>query len=371
LSYCCPFSLEGQETGNNLCGDFYQNHREFDSASEIKRVGNELHSTSDQLGRLGMGIASGTPSQLEDSIYREAILTALSLGIRRFDTAHNYRSGRSERVIGEVLSGFQEKHSHKIHISTKIGFVDAPDSLAGVAREKYLEQRYPHIWPSGHEDLALGQHSLHLNFLRHCLLTSKDRLKERMIDCLYIHNPETQLHTIESSELERKLHAVFAWLEGEIQSGVIESYGISTWQSLIVDPGTQYHLSLKRLTEIAREVAGDQHHLRAVMLPFSPGLDDGWTRPTQKLSAGILPAIQAAYELGLQIFTSAPFGQSKFDRFDPQDCQDLLAHTCSEPTICGVYAGMCRREHIISNVECVQAMSARSKGIDSWIHREN
>jgi aryl-alcohol dehydrogenase-like predicted oxidoreductase len=101
-------------------------------------------------GTLGMGGEVYGPADDADS--RSAVLCAVELGCRLFDTADVYGGGRSERVLGEVTGGAGE-----IAVATKAGKA-APDALA------------PHR-------------------LRDALEGSRQRLRRDVIDVFQIHDP--------------------------------------------------------------------------------------------------------------------------------------------------------------------------------------
>jgi aryl-alcohol dehydrogenase-like predicted oxidoreductase len=99
-------------------------------------VGNEL------VDRVGFGggtmIAQGYGAVDEDSA-RGAVSAAYEAGVRFFDTAHFYGSGRSEALVGEMLDGRRDQ----VRLCTKGGvrYTDPTDLLSLVCDSSYSALR--------------------------------------------------------------------------------------------------------------------------------------------------------------------------------------------------------------------------------------
>ena len=78
-----------------------------------------------ELSTLGLGTYLGEASDQADSSYREAIGAFHSLGGTVFDTAANYRDGRSERVLGAALRDLPRED---FFLSTKAGYIPMPQA---------------------------------------------------------------------------------------------------------------------------------------------------------------------------------------------------------------------------------------------------
>lgn len=101
----------------------------------------------------------GTQSDIDS---REALETALGLGMLHWDTAAAYGKGRSERIIGEILPRCREK----VFLATK-GFI--PGDPAGIRQRvdrslqniktDYIDLYYIH-WPSPEKDMRPAMEAL-------------------------------------------------------------------------------------------------------------------------------------------------------------------------------------------------------------------
>ncbi|KAF9910066.1 hypothetical protein EC991_007397 [Linnemannia zychae] len=151
--------------------------------------------TSRAISRLGIGsyrLALGVPEH-ERILYR-----ALERqkdprhNINLIDTSSNYSNGRSEQLIGKVLSNPRHNtlRRDEIVIATKFGYIQnenmrllsegvfqrvPPEEIVEYSRECY--------------------HSIHPEFMRDQLTRSLERLHTKYVDILFVHNPEYFLMT--------------------------------------------------------------------------------------------------------------------------------------------------------------------------------
>lgn len=306
-------------------------------------------------GSLGLGMGTHGDSSKEEEILRlrRAIKEALQMGVRSFDTAHHYREGHAETILGEILD---HAAVDEVVVTTKVGFVDAPQSLTGSSLRQYLAERYPSL--KNNDELALERHCLAPSFILACLEITAQRLRRRRPNRVLVHNPETQLTRCSLEALEAQLTEVFRIFEDSYRRNEIGGYGIATWQALIIEPEFPYHLSLERLVALARQVGGTNHGFRTVMLPLYPGLPDAATVESQEVRGQRYCALDAASELGLEVHIASPFGQKPLNAIDTTRCLELLSRMCADPSIHRVFAGMCSTDHLQQNVEC-----ARSSGV--------
>ena len=166
-----------------------------------------------------------------------------------------------------------------------------------------------------------------------------------------------------SSELQTRLRAAFGVLEEAAARGEIGVYGCATWDDLRVPPGSAGHLSLEQLVGLAREVAGEDHHFRAVQLPINLAMPDAVRIPTQTLEAGgrTVTAVEAAVELGLTVVASASLMQSRLTQGLPAalreafpdastDAQRAIEFTRTVPGITAALVGMKQSAHVAENL---------------------
>ncbi len=73
-------------------------------------------------------------------------------------------------------------------------------------------------------------------------------------------------------------------------------------------------LSLDELMRVAREVAGDAHHFRAIQLPYNLAMPEAVTRSNQFVHAGKATTLAAAKAFGLAVCASASLLQGQLSR---------------------------------------------------------
>jgi len=124
-------------------------------------------------------------------------------------------------------------------------------------------------------------------------------------------NPGQQLSAVARDEFASRLRQAFVSLEESVARGEIGVYGCATWDELRVPPESKGHVSLEEIVSIAREVAGNDHHCRAVQMPINFAMTEAMRVASQPLNGSLVPALTAAEELGLTVFASAPLLQAK------------------------------------------------------------
>ncbi|KAF9091720.1 hypothetical protein BGX29_010806 [Mortierella sp. GBA35] len=218
--------------------------------------------TSRTISRLGIGsyrLALGVPEH--ERILYKALERQKDprLNINLIDTSTNYSNGRSEQLIGKVLSN--PRHNtlsrDEVVIATKFGYIQnenmrllsegvfqrvPPEEIVEYSRECY--------------------HSIHPEFMRDQLTRSLERLNTKFVDILFVHNPEYFLMTnVKGTEdnvkkhqtiLLNRLQVLFEALEREIEKGRIRSYGISS-NSFSLKPSHAHFLPYQDLVKMASQ----------------------------------------------------------------------------------------------------------------------
>ncbi|KAF9145222.1 hypothetical protein BG015_011958, partial [Linnemannia schmuckeri] len=216
--------------------------------------------TSRAISRLGIGsyrLALGVPEH--ERILYKALERQKDprLNINLIDTSSNYSNGRSEQLIGKVLSNPRHNtlRRDEIVIATKFGYIQnenmrllsegvfqrvPPEEIVEYSRECY--------------------HSIHPEFMRDQLTRSLERLNTKYVDILFVHNPEYFLMTnIKGTEdnvkkhqtiLLNRLGILFEELEREIEKGRIRAYGISS-NSFSLKPSHAHFLPYQDLVKMA------------------------------------------------------------------------------------------------------------------------
>jgi aryl-alcohol dehydrogenase-like predicted oxidoreductase len=317
---------------------------------------------------IGVGTYLGECSKDDDGAYCDTIAHALGAGVNLIDTAVNYRCQRSELAVGAALRRASDAGLSRdgVVVCTKGGYLPlrgAPPASRDEYR-LYLKREFFDPGILTPDDVVSGGHSLAPQFLRYSIGRSRENLGVRTIDLYYLHNPEQQLAAVSPESFRERLRAAFMVLEDAVSRGEIASYGCATWSGLRSPPGTKGHVSLGDLLAIARDIGGEHHHFRAVQMPISLGMPEAVRLPTQRLGKrdALLPAVEAAAEMGLSVFASAPLMQGQLTNDLPAtvrslfplqrtDAQRALAFVRSLPGVTAALAGTRSPAHLDENLE--------------------
>ncbi|HEY2094408.1 MAG TPA: aldo/keto reductase [Thermoanaerobaculia bacterium] len=194
---------------------------------------------------------------------RGVVAQALQDGCCFIDTAPNYHHGRAIPEIGAAIrGGGPSECGNRLTISSKVGYTSA-DEAAVLLRE--------HI--AADEDIVRQHHVLAPGYTRAVFAETLADLQLSALDTFFLHNPEEQLATRSAADLSRVLARVFEVLEEFCGGGKLRQYGIATWSGFGA-PNRPSVLSLPALLALAREVAGNGHHFRAVQLPINLARSD-------------------------------------------------------------------------------------------------
>ena len=315
---------------------------------------------------IGLGTYLGDEDEPTDALYREAIRAAVAGGCNLIDTAINYRYQLSERAIGAALEQLvgEGLAREEIVICTKGGFIPL-DAARPADIRKYFIRTFQEAGIASADDIVAGCHVLTPRYLRHQLEQSLNNLGLEAIEVYYIHNPETQLLEVPRVEFLRRMRGVFEALEEAADEGKIRIYGTATWDGFRVSSARQDHLELAELVEIAHELAGDTHHFRVVQLPFNLALTEALTDPTQTVAGQVMPLLQAAQALNVEVVTSAALLQTGLLGRLPAslagslaplrtDAQRCLQFARSAPGVTAALVGMKRQSHVVENLEVLR-----------------
>ena len=149
----------------------------------MRRAGRDVSEIG--LGTWQLGGGWGT---VPDEQAREVLHTALDAGVTFLDTADVYGDGRSERLVGSVVT---ERGDHdRVTIATKVG-----------------RRADPHVAGAYHAEA-----------LRGWVTRSLDNLGVERIDLLQLHCPPTPVYDED---------AVYDALDAMVDEGVLAAYGVS------------------------------------------------------------------------------------------------------------------------------------------------
>ncbi len=251
-----------------------------------------------------------------------------------FDTAPNYhnKNGDLETQLGTALRPHPDAR-----VSTKVGLIAEPhrgDALrAGVITAEEAEAGY------SLSSRYIGWQTARSNFLL-----------RRRPEVVFVHNPEHGNPT--PAELTDRLLEAFEALEDSCANNLIRSYGVATWNAL--HDGT---LTIQRLLDLAHEVAGRRHHLRAVQLPVSLVMN----RPLLDAVEG-RGVLVDAQQAELDVFASAPLhGGELLDIVNRRIARKILpGHTPLQLLLGSIAATPVRRILLSASTYAHWSIAARS-----------
>lgn len=259
-------------------------------------------------GDLGLGTYLGAPDPEVDAGYEAAGRAFLSTGGTVFDTAANYRAGRSERVLGRILPGLPRE---SFFISTKAGYLPMSDGTPGEDARAWFQRVLAGPGVLSPDDVVDGCHALTPAYLTHQLKVSLAALGLDQVDLFHLHNPEQQLPLRGPRAFASVLRSAFEACERLRADGLIRAYGCATWNGFRVPPGAPDHLSLESVLAAAVDAGGADHGLRWIQLPLSLAMPEAYLAPTQRFGGRAMPLLEAARAAGLKVQTSASLMQAR------------------------------------------------------------
>jgi aryl-alcohol dehydrogenase-like predicted oxidoreductase len=316
------------------------------------------------LSSIGIGTYLGEPDEATDDAYGASVLLAVEGGINVVDSAINYRFQRSERSVGAALKkllshGFSRE---EIVLCSKAGFL-TPDGDMPPDPNAYFKREFLDTGVFRPEEIAAGCHCMAPAYLSDQLERSHRNFGVECLDVFYLHNPETQLSEVPAAEFHKRLREAFGFLESAVVAGKIVAYGLATWNAFREDPKAEGYLSLENMVQIAREAAGERHHLRFVQLPFNLAMPEALTRPNQVVGGRAMPMVQAARALGINLVSSASLLQGQLTKNLPpfigaalemkSDSALALQFARSVPGLTTALVGMARPEHVKANLALI------------------
>ena len=314
------------------------------------------------VSRLGIGTYRGDNSDATDAAYHEAIVSAILKGCKVIDTAINYRQQRSERTVGRALQRMRHfgVPREAVVVATKGGFIPF-QKLKGVSIETQVDAIVQSRLASSDEIVA-GIHCIAPKYIQHAIDVSLKNLQLPYIDFYYLHNPEFQLFQMSHERFSEQIRADFEVLEHNVAEEKIRFYGIASWQGFRLPPNHQQYLSLQHLLNLARDVAGDQHHFRVIQVPLSLAMPDVAIVSNQKVFDTPLTLLEAANSLKVDIVCSAALGGGPDNSHTAEDkskyIRKSLEFICNVPGITVGLIGMSKKKHVQHNLRIAENMAA-------------
>ena len=345
-------------------------------------AGHFRHARELTFSSIGIGTYLGQPTEEFDQRYTEAVARAVELGANVIDTAANYRFQRSERSIGAALEVLQERGfaREELVICTKGGYLPFDGAPPGDVRQ-YVEENFIKTGIATWGDIAGGAHCMTPQYLENQLAQSLANMNLDCVDVYYVHNPESQLAAVSQVEFWNRLRAAFVFLEEAVSQGKIRDYGVATWNGFRVDPKARDYHSLEKMVECARDIAGDDHHFRFIQLPLNLAMPEALISENQKFEGNDMPALEAAYALGLSSIASGSILQGQVARGLPEairhvlgslatDAQTGIQFVRSVPEITTALVGMSRISHVEENLQLLEVEPAAADDLMSMFEEE-
>ena len=313
--------------------------------------------------KIGLGNHLGDFTQEDSDAYVDAMRYALEHGINVLDTAINYRGMKSEKDTGKVIREIIEVNPQLLReelvVSTKAGLLFG-DITEGLRPEVYLEQR---LVPKGidrnkFQELSDGPlHTLNVNFFQHAIEVSRSNLGLETIDIHYIHIPEISRCLLGEEEFYRQLMSLFSFYEDLVQKEVIRFYGMAFELMVLEEKNENWHISLKKVCEIANAVGGEAHHFRFLQLPLNLSHHSAITVKNQEIDTCNYTLVDAAKMLGIEVVTNMPFGMGEC--FRQWTIEQLLSYLLQNHNIQGSICGSKRVEHVREYIEFMKSNLVR------------
>lgn len=312
-----------------------------------------------EVSSIGIGTYLGEPDEETDRGYRTSVMAAVSCGGNVIDSAINYRYQLSERSVGLAIGdiiGSGTAARDELVLCTKGGYLsfDGPPTDARAWVQTTFVDPGIITWPD-----IVAYNVMVPAYIRHQLATSLANLGVETIDLYYLHNPEAQLSGVPRAEFYRRVAACFEELEAAVAAGSIGCYGVATWEAFRVAADAQAAVSLEQLVRVARDVAGERHHFRAVQMPVSLAMPEAAVSATQQVGDSPVPALEAAARLGLAAIASGSLAQGRLTRLPPgvaalvpgegTDAQRSLQAARSMPGVATALVGMKTPDHVREN----------------------
>jgi aryl-alcohol dehydrogenase-like predicted oxidoreductase len=334
------------------------------------------------LSSIGIGTYLGDADEETDLRYADAVVRAVELGGNVIDTAANYRFQRSERAIGAALGELTSRDfaREEIVICTKGGYLPFDGAPPRDVRQ-YVEENFIKTGVAGWGDIAGGSHCMTPRYLENQLQQSLRNMNLDCVDVYYVHNPESQLSAVSQIEFWQRLQTAFEFLEQAVARGVLRNYGVATWNGFRDEPDASGYHSLEAMVNVARLVAGAEHHFRFIQLPVNLAMPEALFFQNQKLGDEYVSVVEAAQALGVNVIASGSILQGQVARGLPEAIRDTLGSLATDaqtgiqfvrsaPGITTSLVGMSRVAHVEENLQLAGLLPAQPDDLISVFDQE-
>ena len=334
------------------------------------------------LSSVGIGTYLGQSDEETDRRYAGAVVRAIELGVNVIDSAANYRFQRSERSVGAALDELRKRGfgREEIVICTKGGYLPFDGAPPRDVR-RYVEENFIETGIAAWSDIAGGAHCMTPQYLSHQLEQSLRNLTVDCVDVYYVHNPESQLSAISVAEFWKRMRAAFEFLEQSVTRGKIKYYGVATWNGFREEPDASGYHSLEAMVDLARGIAGDNHHFRFIQLPVNLAMPEALFFQNQKMGDEYVSVVEAAQAFGVTVIASGSLLQGQAARGLPAavrdalgalqtDAQTAIQFVRSAPGITTALVGMSSVAHVEENLEVAKIEPASQEDLISVFDQE-
>lgn len=325
-------------------------------ADKIRRL-DDLYVSS-----IGLGTYLGDADQRSDTMYLKSLMTAVTHGVNFIDTAINYRLQRSEKLIGKAIKELSVMGitRDQLVIATKGGYVP-PGNEGDVLQhiKSYLDKGI-----INKEDVVDDCHCIAPQFLQNQIDHSLHNMDLESIDLYYLHNPEVQLFEIPENTFEERLFEALLLLEENVKAGKIRRYGIATWNGFRQKANSKGLLQLRKILDMAEKIAGSDHHLKAIQIPYNLVMLEAHKIANQEVNEEYHSIFHAAKKYQISLVVSAPLMQQKvlhlpnrvFDALPAEENKQkqALQFVLSSIPVCSAMLGMKNPTHAKENIEILQ-----------------
>ena len=309
-----------------------------------------------ELSGIGLGSYLGAPDPATDRNYAASARAFAAAGGNVFDTAANYRMGRSERALGQAFAGMARA---SLFVSTKAGYLPMADGVSEESPRAWFQRVLAGPGVVQPEEVVDGCHVMTPAYLAHQLRVSLAALGLDRVDLFHLHNPEQQRPALGPEAFRTVIRLAFETCERMVAEGWIGAYGCATWNGFRVPPEAPEHLSLEDLLRSAQAAGGSGHHFRWIQLPLNLAMPEAFTQPTQLFGGQRITVLEAARDAGIRVQVSASLMQAKL--LGPGRLRSLLpgcptpartalqfARSC--PGVATALCGMAHPAHVAENV---------------------
>jgi len=322
-----------------------------------------------ELTSIGLGTYLGAADGDKDQGYEASALAFAAAGGTVFDTAANYRGGRSERALGQA---FAQLPRESLFVSTKAGYLPMGDGVTAESPRAWFQRVLAGPGVLSPEDVVDNCHAMTPRYLAHQLGVSLQALGVAKVDLFHLHNPEQQRPSLGPARFRAVLRQAFEACEALVREGRIGAYGCATWSGFRVPPEAPEHLSLEELLEDAAAAGGPGHHLRWIQLPLNLAMPEAFTAATQRFGGRLMTPLEAAQAAGLRVQVSGSLMQARLlaqlptgaDAVLPgcaTPAQGALQFARSCPGVSTALCGMSRPAHVEENLQVLRLPKASSE----------